>query len=245
MTADSGSVFSIIKANPQRRTGLEDCGQLPSIMWVHRFAERQSLVLRKSSTISKGRAVISPNDILMWFTDVGKYLEDKPYLLEALGDPNHIFNQNETAVELGVGDQWVLAPRNTKQVYSVSSSTREHVTISYTVNAAGGMVSPRIVFAGVRDIAKIKLVGLPEDGSTGKWLYSYTDNGWMKQSTYIYAMEDLVKYIKENKIKTPVLYFIDGASCHLSLEMAEFCNKHGIQPILLCPNTTHLTQALD
>lgn len=76
-------------------------------------------------------------------------------------------------------------------------------------------------------------------------MYSYTDNGWMKQSTYIDAMEDLVKYIKENKIKTPVLYFIDGASCHLSLEMAEFCNKHGIQPILLRPNTTHLTQALD
>ena len=35
------------------------------------------------------------------------------------------------------------------------------------------------------------------------------------------------------------------ATCHLSLEMARLCQKYGIQPILLRPNTTHLTEALD
>ena len=50
----------------------------------------------------------------MWFSDVERYLEDKPELKEALNDPERIFNQDETAVELGVGEQWVLAPKNTK-----------------------------------------------------------------------------------------------------------------------------------
>ena len=131
-----------------------------------------------------------------------------------------------------------------KQTYSVSSSTREHTTVSYTVNAAGGMVQPRVVFPGVRDIAK-KNMKLPENGKSGKWCYSYTDNGWVKQSTYIHIVNDLIDYITKNHIKLSVILIIDGATCHLSLEMARLCQKSGIQPILLRPNTTHLTQALD
>ena len=55
----------IKSANPTRLTGLEDRGHLPSISWVRRFAERHDLTLRKASIISKGRAVISPQDITL------------------------------------------------------------------------------------------------------------------------------------------------------------------------------------
>ena len=44
-----------------------------------------------------------------------------------------------------------------KQVYAVTSSNRDHTTISFTVNAAGGIVSPRVIFPGVHDMAKSKL----------------------------------------------------------------------------------------
>ena len=81
----------------------------------------------------------------MYFSDVGKYFEGHPELLAALKDPRRFINQDETAVELGVGAQYVLAEKNTDQVYTVSSSTREHVTTSYTVNAVGEMVPPRVV----------------------------------------------------------------------------------------------------
>ena len=132
-----------------------------------------------------------------------------------------------------------------KQVYSVSGSTREHVTISFTVNAAGQMVPPRGVFAGKRDMAKHKLKDLPKDGKSGEWKYSYTENGWVKQHTFLDIIQDLGDFIKKEQIPTPVLIFIDGASCHYSLEISKLCKVLGIQPLLLRPNTTHLTQALD
>ena len=52
-------LLSLKSANSNRITGLEEKGQLPSISWVRRFAARNNLVLRKSSVISKGRAVLS------------------------------------------------------------------------------------------------------------------------------------------------------------------------------------------
>ena len=126
----------------------------------------------------------------------------------------------------------------------MSSITRDHTTISFTVNAAGGMVEPWVVFPGVRDIAKNKMK-LPTNGRTGMWRYSYTSNGWVNQEIYIDILMDLVRFIKNQEIPIPVILFIDGASCHLSIDMAEFCKLNGIQPILLRPNTTHLCQALD
>ena len=107
----------------------------------------------------------------------------------ALKDPRRVFNQDETAVELGVGAQWVLVEKNTKQVYTVSSNTREHITVSYTVNASGGMVPPRAVFSGKRNIAKVKLASMPKDGMSGEWGFSYSENGWVTQEVYI----DIVK----------------------------------------------------
>ena len=63
-------LLSLKSANPSRITGLEDHGQLPSRGWVRRFAERHNLSLRKSSTISKGRAIVSQQDIQLWFRDM-------------------------------------------------------------------------------------------------------------------------------------------------------------------------------
>ena len=58
-------------------------------------------------------------------------LASRPDLLAALEDPRRIYNQDETACELGVGSQWVLAAVNTKQVFGVTSCIREHVTMSF------------------------------------------------------------------------------------------------------------------
>ena len=236
---------SIVSKNPARITGMESTGQLPHPSWVRRFAGRHNLVLRKTSTISNGRAIISPLDIAMWFNDIQKYIFSHPDLQEALGDPRRVWNQDETAVELGVSSQHVLVKQNTRQVYQVSSNTREHVSVSYMVNAAGEMVPPRCVFAGKRNIAKTKLNNLPTDGASGEWGFSYSDNGWVKSDTFLDIINDMSEYIKKHDIQTPILLFIDGASCHVSLAMAELCNSVGIQPLLLRPNTTHLCQALD
>ena len=58
-------------------------------------------------------------------------------------------------------------------------------------------------------------------------------------------IQDLGDFILSQEIPAPVILFMDGAKCHISLEIAQLCTQLKIQPILLRPNTTHLTQPLD
>ena len=41
----------------------------------------------------------------MWQNDCYSYLSSDPELLAALQDPRRVFNQDETAIELGMADQ--------------------------------------------------------------------------------------------------------------------------------------------
>ena len=138
----------------------------------------------------KGRAFVSHHDVSRWFTDVGKFIQSKSELQEAMKDPRRVFNQDETSIEHGMSDQYVITMKGDKQVYGVSSSNRDHTTISFTVNAAGWIVSPRVIFPGVRDMAKSKLK-LPNYGKTGEWQYTYTSNGWVKQEIYLDIIQEL------------------------------------------------------
>ena len=70
-------------------------------------------------------------------------------------------------LQLGSSGKRILAERNTKVLYSVSSGSREHITASYTVAANGDMVPPRCVFKGVINITQKKLQDLPKDGLSG------------------------------------------------------------------------------
>ena len=63
------------------------------------------LIARDTLEISKGRQVISPEDLDRWQQYTLTYLSSKPELLEALQDPDRLWNQDETSVELGCDKQ--------------------------------------------------------------------------------------------------------------------------------------------
>ena len=139
----------------------------------------------------------------------------------------------------------ILAERGTKVLYNVSSSTRDHITCVLTVIAAGDMAPVRCVFKGVRNVAATRLASLPVDGKSGPWGLTCTEKGFITADTFVLILQDLVNYLEKNKIQRPVILFMDGASPHISINMADYCAKNGIQPLLFKPNTTHLTQPLD
>ena len=93
-------------------------------------------------------------------------------------------------------------------------------------------------------MAKSKMK-LPNDGKTGEQQYTYTSNGWVKQETYRDIIQDHATFIITKNIPIPFVLFINGASCHMSIKMAELCLKSGMHPILLCQNTTNICQAFD
>ena len=53
----------------------------------------------------------------------------------------------------------------------MTSNTRDHITASFIVSAAGGMVPPHCVFKGVINVALNHLKDLPKDGLSGEWAY--------------------------------------------------------------------------
>jgi len=67
-------------ANPARVTGLEDVGQLPTSIWIRRFAERHNLVGRATMPISKGRQDVTPEEIKLWQEDAITFFSSKPEL---------------------------------------------------------------------------------------------------------------------------------------------------------------------
>ena len=62
---------------------------------------------------------------------------------------------------------------------------------------------------------------------------------------FVEILRDLDEFLSTRNIKRPVILIIDGASPHISLAMAKFCQEVLIQSWLLNPNTTHLCQPLD
>lgn len=107
-------------------------------------------------------------------------------------------------------------------------------------NANGDLAPPMIVF---------KLQRLPSslsDSIPEEWGVGRSENGWMTGPTfYGYMVNIFEPYLEANKIQRPVIFFMDGHSSHLTLELSEFCTKAGIILVALYPNSTHVLQPLD
>ena len=76
-------------------------------------------------------------------------------------------------------------------------------------------------------------------------LYAVTKNGWMDSEAFVDFLKHHVEFAKAEKIKFPIILFVDGHSTHLSLPAAEFCSANGVILYCLLPNATHILQACD
>ena len=130
-------------------------------------------------------------------------------------------------------------------LYNVTSSTRDHITVALTVNAVSQMVPPRCIFRGIRNVAAAHLASLLSNGRSGAWGISSAPKGYVTADIFVLLLQDLVSFLEKNQIPCPIILFMDGASPHISLAMAEYCKVQDIQPWLFKPNTTHITQPLD
>ena len=77
-------LLAVTRSNPERTTGLEKLGQLPDISYVRRFAERHQLVPRATMGISKGRQVVTQEELALWQGDSWSFFSANPELLAAL-----------------------------------------------------------------------------------------------------------------------------------------------------------------
>ena len=78
------------------------------------------------------------------FTLLEKILND----WELTKKPENIFNCDESMVAMDRPTGKVDVSRKTKQAYSESKGTRDHITVNASVSANGLVLPPHIIFAG-------------------------------------------------------------------------------------------------
>ena len=198
--------------------------------------------------LSAARARLTVYDLERWFSHIDERFVKNPEFASVWNDPRRIFNQDETALEMGSEHQVVLAPKgHTGPLYNTGGNSREHVTLSVTVGADGSVAGMRVVYPGKRWSQQEKELAetLPSDGVTGQWRFSKSEKGYVNRDIFLDVLRDLSDHVENNNIQRPVILFIDGFSGHLGLSVAEFCSEFRIQLILLRAQMTHVLQPCD
>ena len=101
----------------------------------------------------------------------------------------------------GVEHQRVIAPKGTKhRLENHGGDSRKHVTASVMFDAAGYVIPPRLVYAGVRNRFK-QLAKIPTTGITGEWKHSVSENGYVNRGIFLEVLQDLDQSLTERNIK--------------------------------------------
>ncbi|KAL5237051.1 hypothetical protein ACI65C_004461 [Semiaphis heraclei] len=126
--------------------------------------------------------------------------------------------------------------------YLVSEGRKEKecITVLCTYGADGSIPPPMVIYPYKRLPSSI-MTTFPEE-----WIIGRSDSGWMVSSSfYEYISNGFYSWLLNEKIKFPMILFLDGHKSHLSLELAEFCANHEIILYCLPPNSIHIMQPCD
>ena len=218
---------------------------LPNKSWVHRFIGRHpELSARTPEHLGHMRKCVTEQGLRNWFRNLSSFLANEhniiaeDFLIEA--NSHRIFNLDETGFPLcGTSKLKVVTEKGTKNVYNVSSESKEQITVLGCVSANGDFQKPFVLFPGVRPSFNFQNVN-PDNYNVGN-----TQNGWMTSEAFFSWFSNLFFAEIRNKVQFPILVFLDGHSSHVGLAMSEFCRKNNI--ILYCfpPHASHIIQPLD
>lgn len=135
----------------------------------------------------------------------------------------------------------VLAAKGAKNIYEIDRGlAKSNLTVMFSFSALGVMCPPMIIYPYKRIREEIRKT-IPDE-----WGYGISDNGWMtKQTFYEYISKVFHPFLVREKIKLPIIYFVDGHSTHLTLQVSQLCVQLGIILIALYPNSTRILQPAD
>lgn len=213
----------------------------PGDTWFKAFLKRHPQISeRHAESINLGRALVNEASIRKWHSDLQNYLNSEN-AQDILNEPRRIFNADESGFLTNPETGLVLAPKGMGNFYSINTgSEKESITVLVTVNADGKLYPPMIVYPYER-IPSAIVKNLNQNWPVGR-----SKTGWMTgQTFYGYLANTFLPLLKEENIKFPVLFLIDGHRSHLSYATSKFCSENQIILYSLLPNATHILQPAD
>ncbi|KAL8616468.1 hypothetical protein ACOMHN_041071 [Nucella lapillus] len=208
----------------------------PGKDWMLAFFKRHTVVSeRMAQPLGRERAVVTRDGLSAWFGDMKEYVDGiDPTLLSC---PERIFNADESGFSICPKTKRVITMMGTKHVYSVTSGTRQQVTVFACSSAVGQYIPPLLIFPYTRDPRFNALEGF-EDA-----FFQKTPNGWITEEVFFTFLRDI--FIPSLKSKRPVVLFVDGHSSHHSMAISTLCEENGIILYCLKAHASHIIQPLD
>ncbi|XP_069694854.1 uncharacterized protein [Periplaneta americana] len=203
--------------------------------WIRGFLSRhQNLSLRVAEGLSYSRAKgMTKDKIAVFYSNLSKLMDE----LSLWNKPSHIYNCDETGLQLIYKPRKVISMRGKRDVVSQTNCEKgETVSVMACVSATGQYVPPFVVMKGQRYNDNFEL-GMP---SGTKIVLS--ESGYMKWEQFSQFLDHFINV----KPLGPVILILDGHGSHCSdpptLEKAVVNNVH-----MLClpPHSTHRLQPLD
>ena len=198
------------------------------------------LSVRTPERVSKARAGITEEDIRAWFA----CLKDEMVKINALDvfdDPSRVCNSDESNLQLCPKTGKVIGPKGWKNVYELTPGPdKSTLTFLGTFSASGEIICPAIIYPYQR-IPRNIVKAIPDEFFVGT-----SETGWMKSENFFEFMANgFIPYVKEKKLKLPVILFVDGHKTHITLQVSVLCEENAVILYLLPPNTTHILQPAD
>ena len=219
---------------------------LPNKSWVYRFIQRHpKLAARTPEHLGHMRKNVTENRIRSWFADLKTFLQEEHQIdaerFLSFENADRVFNLDESGFALsGSHKLKVISETGTKNVYNVSSESKEQITVLGCVAGNGTFWKPYVIFPGVRPIFRFKTVD-PE-----KYHVGHTPNGWISSDAFFTWLSTLfIREVQNAGVEFPILIFMDEHSSHINIAVAEFCRNNNIILYCLPPHSSHIMQPLD
>ncbi|XP_049790235.1 uncharacterized protein LOC126195653 [Schistocerca nitens] len=188
--------------------------------WLHSFLRRDSnIVVRRAEGVSVARAKGMNKDIVKeYFKLLATVMREN----EWFGKPGHVYNMDETGLQLHNKPVSVLAIKGSRNVASVTSGEKgETISVLYCVNGEGTFYPPFSIMKG-KNLKQEFMDAMPP----GAIVRMSEKSACVNNSIFL---DWLKHHFIPRKPAGEVLLILDGHTSHTScLESSEFVEEQGI-----------------
>ena len=166
-----------------------------------------------------------------------KLLKEELESIDILNKPEHIFNADETGIDLNAISGKVIVCKSSKHAYSEQKAPRDHFSSMVCCSGSGQILRPVIIFEKNRPSGPYSRNG--PDGC----LYGKSPNGYMDEELFLTWFEEI--FVPGTSHARPTLLIIDGHWLHISYSIMKRAVEENIKIILLPPHIINVLQPLD
>ncbi|GMG17529.1 unnamed protein product [Phytophthora fragariaefolia] len=152
---------------------------------------------------------------------------------------NRVFNVDEVAFETRKRSKTAVAIRESKNVWTIDSSTNFHLTIVACGSASGFAVPPVFIVPG-----KTVRLDVLDTCSAPSAAITTTESGFTNSTLFETWIQFFANSVP-SPIRRPLVLVMDGCSSHYSLPIVQAADNMQVRRVCLPANATHLFQPLD